>query len=138
MARRRSSNYKVYDTMANLGDSSQGTTVIVRKISWFGGEPKVDIRKWYNHNLSNETPGHGIALDTEGADILTESLVRAGYGHKEELESLLNTRVEIDRDVDIEEDEEKDIKESKQAEKEVKTTDEFYSAKDLLALEYQS
>lgn len=138
MARRKQSNYKVYDTMANLGDGTGGTTVIVRKISWFGGEPKVDIRKWYNHNLANEAPGHGIALDTEGADILTESLVRAGYGHKEELEDLLKTRVEIDRNVDSEEEEIKEPKSSKKADKEVKTTDEFYSAKDLLTLEYQS
>ena len=135
MAKKRS-NYKVYDTLANLGDGTGGTTVIVRKVSWFGGDVKVDIRKWYNHNLATEAPGHGVALDTDGADVLTESLVRAGYGHKEVLEELLNTRTEIDRTPETEDDvvEDKVTKEKKEA----KTTDEFYSAKDLLSLEYQT
>lgn len=136
MAKKKRSNYKIEDTLANLGDSTGGTTVIVRKISWFGGESKVDIRKWYNHNLANETPGHGVALDTNGADILTEALVRAGYGHKEELERLLTTRVEIDREVETDDDIE--LEKDSVLDKEVKSTDEFYSAKDLLSLEYNT
>ena len=137
MAKKRS-NYKVYDTLANLGDGTGGTTVIVRKVSWFGGDVKVDIRKWYNHNLASEAPGHGVALDTEAADVLTESLVRSGYGRKELLEELLKTRTEIDREPEVEEDEAIVDKTKCKEEKEVKTTDEFYSAKDLLSLEYQT
>lgn len=132
MAKKRI-QFKIYDTMANLALNNANATLL-RKVSWYGDNPKVDIRKWFNYNTSNEIPGHGVSLSLEAVDILTESLVKFGYGRKEELEKLLDVRQEIDREVPDEEDE-TDIKE--QSSKKVKESKDFYSAKDLLALEYE-
>ena len=135
MARRKRVQYKVYDTIANLTTGSVNA-VVVRKISWYGDDPKIDIRRWFNYNNANEAPGHGVTLGLEAADTLVEELIRNGYGRREELEKILDNRTEIDREEVTDEEEVSELVDGSVEEKKVKTTDEYYSAKDLLALSY--
>jgi len=64
-----------YDVLADLGTIEETETVktCVKVISFNGGKPKLDIRKWYT---TNNTMGKGvsISLDPDVIDKLKEAL----------------------------------------------------------------
>lgn len=62
-----------YDILAELGIITTGEVYDVRAkiISWNGGEPMLDIRKW---NKDNTRMSKGCSIALEGVDALKEAL----------------------------------------------------------------
>jgi hypothetical protein len=69
--------------------SSDWTTELCR-ISWKGKESKVEIRKLNKKDESGEIIfGKGIALTTDELNILTEELIKLGYGNRRAIKNIL-------------------------------------------------
>lgn len=60
-------------------EESGNSSINLRKVSWNGREPKLDLRKW-SYQDGQERALRGITLTNEGADELTGVLVEQGYG----------------------------------------------------------
>lgn len=61
-----------YDVLAEIGDVEEksSSTVKVKIISWNGGEPKLDIRPWFEDGKM----GKGISISLESVPKLIELL----------------------------------------------------------------
>lgn len=61
-----------YDVLADLGIIEEGSKfdIRVKVISWNGGKPKLDIRKWDEEN----NMGKGISISLDCIDNLVEIL----------------------------------------------------------------
>lgn len=57
----------------------------LRKISWNGREPKLDIRKYYNTKDGSERMDKGVSMSKECADELTRVLASTGYGETRDI-----------------------------------------------------
>lgn len=62
-----------YDVLAEIGTVEEGSRqdTIVKIISWNGGDPKLDIRKW---NKEDEKMGKGISISLENVQKLRDLL----------------------------------------------------------------
>lgn len=97
---------------------------IVRKISWGNSPHKLDIRKW-RYTEEGEMCGKGVSLSDEGADELTETLSRLGYG---------DTRKIIDSIKDREDFKEALDKSLNNINDEEEESTDYYDPKELLSL----
>ena len=85
-------------------EEGSNTSVNLRKISWNGRDPKLDIRKW-SYNDGEERMLKGCTLSDEGGNELACVLVEHGYGDTNRLLKALSTRKDFHGVVDITESE---------------------------------
>ena len=65
-------------------EESGNSSINLRKVSWNGREPKIDIRRW-SYQDGTERALRGVTLTDEGANELTNVLVDEGYGDTKRL-----------------------------------------------------
>lgn len=63
--------YEIVEKLGVLSESAKGWTKELNRISWNGGEPKLDIRDWAPEH---EKMGKGVTLTEEEAKVLLELL----------------------------------------------------------------
>ena len=63
--------YEIVEKLGVLSESSKGWTKELNRISWNGGEPKLDIRDWAPEH---EKMGKGVTLTEEEAKNLLNLL----------------------------------------------------------------
>lgn len=63
--------YEIVEKLGDLSESSKGWTKELNRISWNGGEPKLDIRDWAPEH---EKMGKGVTLTEEEAKNLLNML----------------------------------------------------------------
>lgn len=63
--------YEIVEKLGVLSESSKGWTKELNRISWNGGEPKLDIRDWAPEH---EKMGKGVTLTEEEAKTLLNLL----------------------------------------------------------------
>ena len=80
-------------------EEGSNTSVNLRKISWNGREPKLDIRKW-SYNDGAERMLKGCTLSDEGGNELACVLVEHGYGDTNRLFKALSQREDFHGEVD--------------------------------------
>ena len=80
-------------------EEGSNTSVNLRKISWNGREPKLDIRKW-SYNDGEERMLKGCTLSDEGGNALACVLVEHGYGDTNRLFKALSQREDFHGEVD--------------------------------------
>lgn len=91
--------YEIIDNYDHIFDEKGNTFLSLRKISWSGREPKLDLRKWYIDKEGNETVGKGISfLTEEGPNELTKILVDNGFGDTNELMESLSKREDFNKE----------------------------------------
>ena len=74
----------------------------MRKISWNGGNEKLDIRKYLINSEGNEIMGKGVSITDEDANTLVNLLIDKGYGNpKTIIESLSNNDVAVGAMVNV-------------------------------------
>ena len=83
-------------------EEGSNTSVNLRKISWNGREPKLDIRKW-SYNDGEERMLKGCTLSDEGGNELACVLVEHGYGDTNRLFKALSQREDFHGEVDTNE-----------------------------------
>lgn len=76
-------------------EESGNSSLNLRKISWNGREPKLDLRKW-NYNEGHEIAMKGVTLSDDGADELTGVLVEHGYGDTRRILKALKIRTDYE------------------------------------------
>ena len=54
--------YEIVEKLGDLSESSKGWTKELNRISWNGGEPKLDIRDWAPEH---EKMGKGVTLSED-------------------------------------------------------------------------
>lgn len=81
-------------------EEGSNTSVNLRKISWNGRDPKLDIRKW-SYNDGEERMLKGCTLSDEGGNELACVLVEHGYGDTNRLFKALSQREDFHGEVDI-------------------------------------
>lgn len=59
--------------------------IALRKISWNGREPKLDLRKYYNTKDGSERMDKGVSMSKECVDELTRVLASTGYGNTRDI-----------------------------------------------------
>lgn len=67
-------NYEIVEHLATLSESESGYTMELNKISYRGGYPKFDLRKW---DRRQDKMLKGVTLTDEEATILKEALIKA-------------------------------------------------------------
>ena len=77
-------------------EEGQNTSINLRRINWNGRGSKLDLRKWV-YNGGSEHAMKGISLSEEGADILTNTLVRLGYGSTRDIITNIKNRDDFDQ-----------------------------------------
>lgn len=80
-------------------EEGSNTSVNLRKISWNGRDPKLDIRKW-SYNDGEERMLKGCTLSDEGGNELACVLVEHGYGDTNRLFKALSQREDFHGEVD--------------------------------------
>ena len=80
-------------------EEGSNTSVNLRKISWNGREPKLDIRKW-SYSDGEERMLKGCTLSDEGGNELACVLVEHGYGDTNRLFKALSQREDFHGEVD--------------------------------------
>lgn len=83
-------------------EEGSNTSVNLRKISWNGRDPKLDIRKW-SYNDGEERMLKGCTLSDEGGNELACVLVEHGYGDTNRLFKALSQREDFHSTVDVSE-----------------------------------
>ena len=63
--------YEIIKQLGVLSEKNSGWTKELNLISWGGGAPKFDVRKW---SPDHEKMGKGVTLDVEEAAILCDLL----------------------------------------------------------------
>ena len=81
-------------------EEGSNTSVNLRKISWNGRDPKLDIRKW-SYNDGEERMLKGCTLSDEGGNELACVLVEHGYGDTNRLLKALSQRDDFHSTVDV-------------------------------------
>lgn len=97
----RTKNEFVFDEKGN-------TILSLREESWNDKEFKLSLRKCYIDKEGNQSPNKGFSfLTEEGPNMLTEELVKRGYGDTKELLDILKDRDDVNEsDIpDVEEEE---------------------------------
>lgn len=83
-------------------EEGSNTSVNLRKISWNGRDPKLDIRKW-SYNDGEERMLKGCTLSDDGGNELACVLVEHGYGDTNRLFKALSQREDFHSTVDVSE-----------------------------------
>lgn len=92
-------DYEIVDGYDHIFDEKGNTFLSLRKISWGGREPKLDLRKWYTMADGEERVGRGVGfLTEEGPHELTRILVQEGFGYTNELMDILSTREDFNHE----------------------------------------
>ena len=102
---------KVVKEYAILSESDRSDWVTALcEISWNGKDPNIEIRKYNKTKLKDPDPkvagrgfGKGVSLTKEELDILTEELVRLGYGNKNEIKAAFKERPKTKKSTDNDE-----------------------------------
>lgn len=81
-------------------EEGANTSTNLRKISWNGREPKLDIRKW-SYNDGEERMLKGCTLSDEGGNELACALVENGYGDTNRLMKALSARKDFNGLMDV-------------------------------------
>jgi hypothetical protein len=76
-------------------EESGNSSINLRKVSWNGRDPKLDLRKWAYQD-GQERAMKGVTLTDEGADELTGVLVEEGYGETKRLTKAIMSREEYE------------------------------------------
>ena len=85
---------EVVDNFDFIIEEGSNSSVNLRKVSWNGREPKLDIRKWLYQD-GQERASKGVTLSDEGANELTGVLVEQGFGDTARLVKALKNRGEF-------------------------------------------
>lgn len=89
-------------------EEGANTSINLRKISWGGRDPKLDIRKW-SYQDGQERAMKGVGLTNEGANELSNVLVEQGYGDTKRIINAIKQRQDYDGSINsIETDEDND------------------------------
>lgn len=80
----------------------------VRRISWNGKDPKIDIRGWL-YKDSEEIPMKGVCLSDEGTDELVGVLIENGYGDTQRIKKALKKRRDYNTEEEVEIDNEEEF-----------------------------
>ncbi len=72
--------YEIVEHISAL-EESNGSALEVNLVSWYGNEPKIDIRKW-KKDEGKPLKGVSLTLDeaAKAAQAITEYLARTGQG----------------------------------------------------------
>ena len=103
-------SYEIIPDFDFIIEEGQNNSTNLRKISWNGREPKLDIRKWA-YNDGQERMLRGCTLTEEGGHELACILVENGYGDTNRLLKALSKRQDfnntpVDEKVNDQDDEE--------------------------------
>jgi hypothetical protein len=72
-------------------EESGNSSLNLRRISWNGREPKLDLRKWLYQD-GQERSYKGVTITDEGADELTGVLVENDYGDTKRIVKAISNR----------------------------------------------
>ena len=87
-----------YDVKDRYTIEARGNILVcIGHTSWNDGPYKLELRKWVVRG-DEVLPQKGITLSHKGADNLTESLVKMGYGNTEKIMALLSKRDDYNRE----------------------------------------
>ncbi len=83
-------SYRIGD-IDEIIDEQKSQFIALRKIFWNNNEEaKLDLRKYYVNADGEETMAKGVSLFSEdGADQLTQCLLKHGYGDAHEIASII-------------------------------------------------
>ena len=81
-------------------EEGQNTSTNLRKVSWNGREPKLDIRKW-SYSEGGERAMRGVTLTDEGGDELASVLVEQGYGDTKRIAKAIMSRDDYNIDDEV-------------------------------------
>lgn len=85
--------FTIKDNVDYLLDEKNNTFIALRKIAWGDTEEgKMDIRRWYNNDEGEDTPGKGVTLSNDACDELTLALLKENYGETEDVLTILKER----------------------------------------------
>lgn len=90
----------ICDIKKDLGiiDERGNTIIALREISWYGKDPKLDLRKYRVSPNGEERADRGVGFLTEqGPHTLTETLVENGYGDTNKILTSLSCRDDFNR-----------------------------------------
>ena len=108
-------------------DSEDNKVLSIRKVSWYGKDPKLEIGMWFN-GADMQTPDKKriTFMTKQGPHRLTEKMVDLGYGDTEVLQNSLDRRSteKIVAPTDEEEPEEEQFEEEEDS--------DYFSSKDIL------
>jgi hypothetical protein len=71
MSRPSEFNYEVTEEIAVLRTEPSGWTFELNMVSWNGGKPKFDLRKW---SPDHDKMGRGVTFDKDDALAIVEAL----------------------------------------------------------------
>lgn len=110
MSKDKDFSYEIVPDFDFILEEGANTSTNLRKISWNGREPKLDIRKW-SYNEGEERMLKGCTLGDEGANELACVLVECGYGDTNRLMKALSTRDDFHGTTEVSSDNETDDEE---------------------------
>lgn len=76
-------------------EEGANTSINLRKISWGGRDPKIDIRKW-SYQDGKERAMKGVSLTEDGTNELSCILVEQGYGDTKRIINAIKQRKDYD------------------------------------------
>lgn len=79
-------------------EEGANTSINVRKVSWNGRPPKIDIRKWAYQD-GQERAMKGVSLTDEGTNELSNVLVEQGYGDTKRIIAAIKQRKDYDNSI---------------------------------------
>lgn len=90
-------DFKIVDEFDHVFDEKGNSFLAFRKIDWGNkGNPKYDLRKYYNNADGEEIMGKGFSfLTEEGPNELVKVLTENGFGHTDEILDAIKDREEF-------------------------------------------
>ncbi len=84
--------YEIDENFNFVVEEKNNSFIAIRKVSWNGREPKLDVRKWYS-NPDGEICGKGVSFSTEdGPHEMVHVLVKENYGDTATIMNALSHR----------------------------------------------
>lgn len=108
-------------------EESGNSSLNLRKVSWNGREPKLDLRKW-SYQDGTERAMKGVTMSDEGADELTGVLVEQGYGNTKRIAKAIMSRDEYNDVMEHIDDPDEDVNDG---------SEEYYDPSELLGSVYE-
>jgi hypothetical protein len=115
---------KDFDFIIEEGGNS---SLNLRKISWNGRDPKLDLRKW-SYQDGQERAMKGVTMSDDGANELAGVLVEQGYGNTKRIIKAVREREEYSDVIKHFNDTEEDIDDG---------SEEYYDPSELLGSSYE-
>jgi hypothetical protein len=85
--------YEIVENLAVLQESSKSDWVIeLNKISWNDNPPTLDLRRINRGVDAKIVLGKGVSFNDEGANILVDALLEAGFGSEKVIKRILKER----------------------------------------------